>query len=151
MLATAVALAGCGESSLPPTTLAVQRYLTALAEGNYPGACALLDRRTRRVLARRLGRRASCPAAFARCLPNRAQVARHDQSQLLFATVDVTQTGHRASAVVNGTLVADALRQVTLAKEGKQWMLTSYGQGLGACHAHRGRRRPRPRRSHRAA
>ncbi|HET8979195.1 MAG TPA: hypothetical protein VFN87_13620 [Solirubrobacteraceae bacterium] len=137
----AAGLAGCGEQSLPPATLAAQSYLNALAEGNYSNACALIDGRTRRRVARSLGRRVSCPGVFRRCLPDKAQVPQHDQSQLLFADVQVERHGNRAVAAVSGTAVATAIRQVTLAKEGRQWRLTSYGQGLRGCPA--GRRRER--------
>lgn len=146
-LAVAICLGGCGESQTPPAVLAAQTYLNDLAEGNYPGACALLDGRARTALngraraalPRRAGRRVSCPRAFTRCLPDNAQVPKRDQSQLLFANVQVSIHGESAAAAVGGTPVARAVRHVTLAKQGRHWKLTSYGQGLTRC-------RPRTRR-----
>lgn len=137
----AAGLAACGEQSPPAATLAVQSYLTALAEGNYGSACALIDGRTRRRVARSLGRRVSCPGVFHRCLPDKAQVPRHDQSQLLFADVQVSIHGRSATGIVGGTVVAAAIRRVSLAEEGRHWWLTSYGQGLHGCRAERRRAR----------
>lgn len=145
IVGVAAGVAGCGEQSLPPATLAAQSYLSALAEGNYGSACALIDPRTRRRVARSLGRRVGCPGVFHRCLPDEAQIPQHDQSQLLFADVQVAIHGRRAVAAVSGTAVARALRQVTLAKEGRRWRLTSYGQGLRTCPARRRRERARAR------
>lgn len=143
-LAVAVCLGGCGESQSPPAVLAAQSYLKSLAEGNYPAACALLDGRARTALSRRPGRRVSCARAFTRCLPDDAQVPKRDQSQLLFANVQVSIRGDTASAAVSGTPVARAVRHVTLAKEGRHWKLTSYGQGLTGCRRARGRSAHRP-------
>jgi hypothetical protein len=139
-LALVVCLAGCGASAPSPVDTAVQHYLNALAEGNYSNACALLDRRTRDSLLKSKGSRTTCSAVYTRCLPDDAQVLNRDQSQLLFANVQVSVEGSKAAAAVSGTAVARAIKKVTLAKEHGHWKLTSYGKGLNGC-----------RRLHRAA
>jgi hypothetical protein len=133
VLVVAVGVGGCGDSMPSPVDTAVQNYLTALSEGNYSGACALLDRRTRKSLVRSTGSRTSCATAFTRCLPNNAQSAKRDQSQLAFATVQVIVDGSKAHANVSGTAVARAIRRVTLARQRGRWKLTSYGKALRAC------------------
>ncbi len=56
-----------------------------------------------------------------------------DQTQLLYATVDISIDGAKASAQVSGTPVADAIKHFTLAEQRGNWTLTSYGQGLTGC------------------
>jgi len=133
-------LGGCGQTAPSPGDI-VQNYEAALAEGNYSGACGYLDPRTRAALARRVGPRSTCAHAIARCLPYRATIAKQDQSQLLYANVLATEHGSRAVARLNGTLVAKAIREVSLSNERTGWTLTSYGKGFTACHQHRGKRR----------
>lgn len=142
-LATVLVLAACGDSPPPPDVVAVQGYLTAIAEGNYGQACSELSPATRARLHRALGRHAGCPALFERCLPDNALNPNHDQSQLLFSSVAVDRHGSTATATVGGTPVAHAIRQVTLAREGRRWALTSYGAGLRSCHLKRRRVRRR--------
>ena len=125
-------VAGCGGSGPVPSD-SVQNYLSDLAEGNYGGACAQLDRPARDALLRLKGSRSSCTRVFTRCLPNSAITPTKDQSQLLYATVEVNQTGSKADAVVSGTPVARAVKEVTLAKKNGTWKLTSYGRGLTGC------------------
>ncbi len=138
----ALVLAGCGEA--PPSSAdAIQNYQAALAEGNYGKACSYLDTGARTALSRRLGHPASCAEAMARCLPYNATNLKQDQSQLLFANVVVSQRGDHSSVSLSGTAVADAIRQVSLAKKRTGWTLTSYGQGFTACHRRRGTRRRR--------
>jgi hypothetical protein len=70
---------------------------------------------------------------LSRCLPYNAQVAKRDQSQLLYATVNITVKRSRADATVSGTAVARAVKEVSLAKEGRHWVLTSYGSAITGC------------------
>jgi hypothetical protein len=137
----AVALAGCGEQHAPPVYNAINGYLNSLAAGNYSSACALLDHRARAALVRSTRLRISCAKAFHRCLPNRAQTATKDQTQLLYANLDVSIQGSTASAAVSGTPVARAVRQVDLAKERGRWKLTSYGRGLTGCRQRQGEKK----------
>ena len=125
-------VAGCGGSGPVPSD-PVQNYLSALAEGNYGGACTQLDSRARASLLGLQGTRSSCTKVFTRCLPNSAIAPKKDQSQLLYATVAVNQNGPKADAIVSGTAVARAVKEVTLAEESGTWKLTSYGRGLTGC------------------
>lgn len=135
-------VAGCGGQSAPGPSDIVQSYQSDLAEGNYGGACGYLVPAARSALARRLGPRATCAQAMARCLPNRALIPKQDQSQLLFANVLASVRGSHASARLSGNPVANAIREVSLVdKRGKGWTLTSYGHAFTACHKHRGKRR----------
>lgn len=143
----AVCLAGCGGSGQPPVYSNTYGYLTDLANGNFTGACSLLDGHARSALERSAGHRVSCTRAFALCLPSRAQVATQDQSQLLYATVVLNVHGSKAVAELKGTPVADALRHLTLAKERGLWKLSSYGDGLKGCS----RRHQRRHHAHSAA
>jgi hypothetical protein len=126
-------VAGCGASGPVPSE-PVQNYLSDLGEGNYGGACAQLDGRARASLLGLQRSRSSCAKVFTRCLPNSASAPKKDQSQLLYATVEVNQNGPKADAVVSGTAVARAVKEVTLANESGTWKLTSYGRGLTGCH-----------------
>ncbi len=125
-------VAGCGGSGPVPSD-PVQNYLSDLAEGNYGGACAQLDGRARASLLRLQGSQSTCAKVFTRCLPDSATAPKKDQSQLLYATVEVNQSGPKADAVVSGSPVAKAVREVTLTKESGTWKLTSYGRGLTGC------------------
>ena len=147
-LAVAALLVGCGEAKSPPDLVAVNSYLNALAEGNYSNACSLLEPGAEAALIKSTGKRVSCPNAFHRCLPDSALIPKQDQSQLLYATVDLTVTGKRASATVAGNPVARAVQRVTLAKHGQLWKLSSYGVGLQGCKL---RERRRAARRHAAA
>lgn len=124
----------------------VEGYEAALAEGNYGAACGYLDPHTRAALSHRVSPRATCPQAIARCLPYRALIPKQDQSQLLYANVVEIPHGRRAVVNLNGNVVANTIRTVSLSHERKGWTLTSYGKGFTACHKHRrkrGRRRSR--------
>jgi hypothetical protein len=138
----ALCLAACGESPGSPIYGAANGYLSALANGNYSNACRWLDGRARRSLVHSTGARVSCQKAFVLCLPNQALVAKKDQSQLFYATVDMTVDGSKASAKVSGTPVADVLKRIALAGPSKgPWKVTSYGDGLKGCrerNRHRG-------------
>ncbi len=131
----AALIAGCGVAAPSPAELvtnSVQSYMNALASGYYVSACAQLDTHTRDSL----GGAHGCKAALSKCLPYNAAVLKRDQSQLLYATVEVTLAHKQARAAVSGTTVAKALKEVTLAKETHGWVLTSYGQGLTRCVSH---------------
>jgi len=132
-LAALLCLVGCGESQPPPVYAATNNYLNALAAGNYASACAVLDGRARASLTKLAGSRVSCARAFTLCLPNRAENLKQDQAQLYYATTDIHTHGSTASATTSGTAVANALKRLTLAKEGGHWKVTSYGQGLKRC------------------
>jgi hypothetical protein len=136
VLALAVSIAGCGVTPPSAEELAgntVQRYMNALASGYYSKACSVLDSRTRASLGGPAGSRVSCEKVLARCLPYNATIAKRDQSQLLYATVQVRIERSRAAANVSGTAVARKIREVTLTKKGGSWELTSYGTALKGC------------------
>jgi hypothetical protein len=136
MLAVAVGVAACGSGSPPPGPYdVVSNYLSQVAEGNYGNACGLLDSRTRQALVRRMGSRTPCSHLFRRCLPNQATKISHDQTQLLYANIQVISHRNKADVKVGGTTVARAIREVTAAKEHKTWKLTSYGEALQRCPA----------------
>ena len=121
-----VVLAACG-STAPTAYSVVQSYLTALGEGNYPNACAVLDQSARASL------HAPCAATFTRCLANEAGAIAHDQTQQLYANINLTGSGNRTVAEVSGTAVARTVRKVTLADEHGNWRLTSPGQAFRRC------------------
>ncbi len=139
-LAAAGGAAGCESNSVPPGPYnIVSSYLSQIAEGNYQGACRLLDPHTRSALIKAKRARVSCQGMFSRCLPNRVINANHDQSQLLYSTIVVTEGRTRAHVAVSRTAVARAIREVSLAKERGNWKLTSYGYDLDTCSLHRRR------------
>lgn len=137
----ALAVVGCGESQTPPVYAAVDGYLTSLAQGNFTTACAHLNGSGRHSLARATGSRKPCVKIFDRCLPDRVRSDNKDQTQLNYATVDITTHGATGSATVAGTAVARVVKRVTLAREGRSWKLSSYGEGLRGCRARASRHR----------
>ncbi len=147
-LAGAGGAAGCESNSAPPGPYnVVSSYLSQIAEGSYQGACGLLDAQARLSLIKAKHARISCPTLFSRCLPNRVINARQDQSQLLYATILVTEGRTKAHVDVSGTAVARAIREVRLAKERGTWKLTSYGHDLETCSPSSAGRRSRTRRA----
>jgi hypothetical protein len=129
-------VAGCGVTPPSPAELAtnaVQRYMNALASGYYAKACTALDSHARAELSGPAGSRATCKTVLARCLPYNANLLKRDQSQLLYATVEVQIAHNRAKAAVSGTAVARSLKEVTLGKTRGGWVLTSYGAALRGC------------------
>jgi hypothetical protein len=132
---------GCGESSTTPPIDVVQNYLNAVGAGNYAGACALLDKRTRESPLRSVRPRISCPTVFVRCLPNNVIRLKRDQTQLLYASIQMNVSGDKASAGVSGTAVARAIKEVTLVNERGNWKLTSYGQAVHRCRLSKPRHR----------
>lgn len=135
-------LAACGEAPTPPNE-AVQNYLNALGAGNYANACGFLDTQARESLVRTAPARSTCAEIFHRCLPHKTIVLKQDETQLLYANIDVTRAGADATAQVSGTLVASELKHVTLRNERAGWKLTGFGQAIERCrfiHHHRGRK-----------
>jgi hypothetical protein len=134
LLAAIGVLAGCDSGSGPPGPYnIVSNYLSQIAEGNYSNACGLLDTGVRDALLKRMGSRTTCSKLFVQCLPSKATNISRDQSQLLYATIQVATHHHKADATVAGTAVARAIKRVTLAKERRAWKLTSYGDALRRC------------------
>ncbi len=132
--------AGCGQGGTPPNQ-AVDNYVSALAEGDYASACAMLPTAAQRSLARIVGPHETCIAAFRRCVPKQPANSSQDQTQLLYANVQTNVTGSTAVANVSGTPVARAVKQVNLIERRGTWSLTSYGVGLKTCPASHGRAR----------
>ena len=118
----------------------MQSYLNDLGAGNFGGACGLLDKRTREAPLKSVRPRITCPTVFARCLPDNVIRLTRDQTQLLYASIQLNVTGDKASADVSGTSVARAIRKVTLANEQGNWKLTSYGQAVHRCRLSKSRR-----------
>lgn len=128
-------IAGCGESASPAVD-AVQSYMSALGEGDYSSACSMIDTQTRKSMLHRMPPRTTCPSVFRRCLPNRTTILNKDQTQLLYANIDITVDGSKAKAAMGGTAVGKALKHVTLSDERGVWRLTSFGQAIETCRLH---------------
>jgi hypothetical protein len=126
LVLTVAVIAGCG-STAPTAYSVVESYLTALGEGNYTNACALLNQSARASL------HAPCTAVFARCLANEAAAIARDQTQQLYATMNLTGSGKRVAAEVSGTAVARTVKKVTLADEHGNWVLTTPGRAFTRC------------------
>lgn len=141
-LALAVLAVGCGEAPTPPFQV-VQNYLNDVGAGNYAGACGLLDKGAREAPLHSLRPRISCPKAFVRCLPDNVIRLARDQTQLLYASIDINTNGNKATAVVGGTAVARAIRRVTLAEKQGVWYLTSYGRAVERCDLKKRRAAPK--------
>jgi hypothetical protein len=136
--ATALA-GGCGTFPASPQQVA-QNYVSQIADGNFSGACALLDAQARTALVHNLGPGRGCGAVLARCLPSSASVLKRNQTQLLFTDVQGTVTAGAAVLTVSGTAVAREIGQLTLRKlRAGGWQLTSYGRALKSCSTRRGR------------
>jgi hypothetical protein len=142
VLVLGAGIAGCGESPTPPSE-AVQNYLSALGAGNYTNACSLLDSQARQSLVTAMRVRTNCPGVFRRCLPNRPTRLKQDQTQLLYANIDVNVSGSDATATVSGTAVARELKHVALRNERTGWKVTGFGQAIERCRIirHPGRRK----------
>ena len=133
LIALALCVAACGESSTTPPVDVVQNYLNDLGAGNYAAACGLLDKRARDAPLKSAKPRITCAKVFVRCLPDNVIRLARDQTQLLYASIQLNMTGNTASASVSGTAVARAIRSVTLAEQQGTWKLTSYGQVVRRC------------------
>lgn len=150
-MAAAVLLGGCGESPNPPIAI-VQNYLNALGGGTYASACGMVDRQALASLIRAKHAHVSCAHFFSRCLPNRALKPKSDQTQLLYANIDVRLSEHGtvADADTSATPVATELRHVTLKHEHGVWKVTGFGRAIELCrlHAHRHNPHKPPRHKH---
>lgn len=135
LLALCAALAACGNQNIVTASDVAGSYVYAVAEGNYPGACALLTPATRGALLAARPTHGGCPALLRRCLPSRFHHASGDQSQLLYASTDETIHGDHASVVLSATPAAQATRHVTLVRTHGRWRLTSPGAAIARCVA----------------
>jgi hypothetical protein len=145
VVAVMLVMAGCGEAPNPPVDF-VQNYLNALGGGEYATACGLTDSQALEALMRAKHARPGCAGFFKRCLPNRSIVLKSDQTQLLYANINVTLSGAGkiANADTSGTPVATELKHVALKHEQGVWKLTGFGQAIEACHLSAHRRRHKP-------
>ena len=136
MVAVTLAISACGEAANPPIDF-VQNYLNALGAGDYAAACGMVDGHALDALRRAKHVRISCPEVFRRCLPNRSIVLKSDQTQLLYASINVTlsDAGKVANAATSGTLVANELKHVSLKHEQGVWRFTGFGRAIVACRA----------------
>ncbi|MGH2891882.1 MAG: hypothetical protein ACRDPM_01250 [Solirubrobacteraceae bacterium] len=147
----AALLAGCGETPNPPNAI-VQNYLNALGGGEYASACGMVDAQAFDALVRSKHVRMSCEKVFSRCLPNRSMILKKDQTQLLYANINVSlsDNGTVANADTSATRVATELKHVTLKHEHGVWKVTGFGQAIEACrpavHKHKPRHRSRHKR-----
>jgi hypothetical protein len=132
----AAAISACGDAPNPPSAI-VQSYLNALGGGEYATACGMADSQALDALIRAKHVRMSCVALFSRCLPNRSAVLKSDQTQLLYANIDVTLSDNNsvAHADTSATPVATELKQVTLKHEHGVWKFTGFGQAIEGCQA----------------
>jgi hypothetical protein len=140
LIALALCVAACGESPTPPFQV-VQNYLNDVGAGNYASACGLLDKRAREAPLKSAKPRITCAKVFVRCLPDNVIRLARDQTQLLYASIRLNVIGKTATATVGGTVVARALRNVTLAEQQGIWKLTSYGQAVSRCRLSKPRHR----------
>lgn len=144
-----LALAGCGTAPNPPIAF-VQNYLNALGGGDFATACGMVDGQAFAALEQAKHVRTGCAALFRRCLPKQALALKSDQTQLLYANINVTLSdkGQIANADTSATPVATELKHVTLKHERGVWKFTGLGHALEACRptAHK----PRHKSHHRA-
>jgi hypothetical protein len=157
-VAVTVLLAGCGDAPNPPIAI-VQNYLNALGGGEYNNACGMVDTQALDKLIAAKHVHMSCATFFRRCLPNRSLVLKSDQTQLLYANINVSLSdkGKIANADTSATPVATELRHVTLEHENGVWKFTGFGRAIEACHAtahkhkghkHKRKRKPKPKPKH---
>jgi hypothetical protein len=145
---SAALLAGCGDAPNPPIAI-VQNYLNALGGGEYTTACGMFDGQALETLTRSKHVRMSCAALLRRCLPNRSLVLKSDQTQLLYANINVSlsDNGTVANADTSATPVATELKHVTLKHEHGVWKFTGFGRAIEACrpaaHKHKSRHQSR--------
>ena len=134
-LGAAALVSGCGSTPNPPIAI-VQNYLNALGGGEYKSACDMVDAQALASLTRAKHVHLSCAKLYARCLPNRSIVLKSDQTQLLYANINVTLSdkGKVANADTSATPVATELRHVTLQHEHGVWKFTGLGRAIEACH-----------------
>jgi hypothetical protein len=140
-------VSACGDANVVTASDVTQNYVDAVAEGNYPRACSLLEPHTRAAVVASARTHGGCAALLDRCLPNKIEVSAADQSQLLYVTIDIQTSGEKAQGTLSGLPVARAIKRVTLARQRGRWRLTTPGQTVTRCvhrlHAdHRGSARP---------
>ena len=142
-------IAACGDAPNPPIAI-VQSYLNALGGGEYATACGMVDSQALAALMRAKHARMSCVKLFSRCLPNRSLVLKSDQTQLLYANINVTLSDNNtvANADTSATPVATELKHVTLKHEKGLWKFTGFGQAIEACRATHHKPKHHPRRKH---
>jgi hypothetical protein len=144
-----VVLSGCGDAPNPPIDI-VQNYLNALGAGEYATACGMVDSQALETLLRAKHARVSCVKLFSRCLPNRSIVLKSDQTQLLYADINVSLSdkGTVANADTSATAVAAELKHVTLKHEHGIWKFTELGQAVERCRVTAHRHKPRHQSRH---
>ncbi len=153
MAAVTALVSGCGDAPNPPVAI-VQNYLNALGGGEYASACDMLDGQALQALTRKKHVSMSCVKLLSRCLPNRSLVLKRDQTQLLYANINVSlsDNGTVANADTSATPVATELKHVTLKHEHGVWKFTGFGQAIEACrpaahqHKHESRHQSRHKR-----
>ena len=108
----------------------------------------MADSRALEALLRSKHARVSCAKLFRRCLPNRSIVLKSDQTQLLYANINVSLSDHGnvANADTSATPVATELKHVTLKHERGVWKFTGFGQALELCRLTAHRHKPRHKR-----
>jgi len=146
-LAVATCVAACGQSTVVTPYEVAQNYVYAIAEGNLPGACGMIEAHARAALLASTGQHISCPSLFRRCLPN-SIVGTGDQSQLLYGTFLVDTSGDRARATMDGTPAANATRRVSMIDKRTRWLLTSPGLVISRCVGRLRRHRHHSRHHH---
>jgi hypothetical protein len=134
-LALGIGVAACGNANVVTPTDITQNYVHAIAEGNFPGACALLEPHARSALLERAAAHRGCAALLRHCIPDRILILSGDQSQLLYVNVDIQAAGPRAQATLSGLPVARAIRRVALVRRRGRWELTTAGQTVIRCVA----------------
>jgi hypothetical protein len=129
-------LSGCGDAPNPPIAI-VQNYLNALGGGEYATACGMADSQALEALMRSKHARISCAKLFSRCLPNRSITLKSDQTQLLYAEINVSLSHNDtvADADTSATPVATELKHVTLKHEKGIWKFTGFGRAIEVCRA----------------
>ncbi len=141
-----MALAGCGDAPNPPIAI-VQNYLNALGGGEYNSACGMVDNQAFAALARTKHVHMSCATLFRLCLPHQSLQLKKDQTQLLYANINValSDKGTVANADTSATPVATELKHVTLRHEHGIWKFTGFGQAIEACRPTAHRHKPKPK------
>lgn len=142
-------LSGCGEQPNPPNTY-VQNYLSALGSGEFTTACGTVDPQAMAALIHKKRVHLSCATFFKRCLPNNAIVLKSDQTQLLYANINVSlrDNGTIADADTSATRVATELKHVTLKHEHGTWKLIGFGRVFDACRPNAHKRKPKHHSQH---
>lgn len=135
----AAGLAGCGSSAPQPGDIA-ENYMSAVAVGNYSGACSMLTPRARAALVSAKARRHSCEFVFRHCIHIDTLALKRDQTQLLFADIEPVIHGAHSSVAVSGTAVAHELRRLTMVRVRGSWRIVGAGRALSRCRVGRGRR-----------